>query len=416
MPVKKVYIIVCLLNTLSLSLNAQLRIDTSKTAQELVQQVLMSNKSDLLIKNITFSGSVFSLGSFENESPEVLMDKGVILSTGDVFDALGPNKKPNTGVRASGLRDNDLQAIATGVVIDATVLEFDLLALRDSIVFEYVFASEEYPEYVAQGVNDVFGFFVQEDGSRAPNPQNIALLPDGRTTVSIDNVNHRQNEAYFLRSDYYEGKSIQFWEKNRDMMMRSRIFEFDGFTVPLKAKALLKAGSWYHFKIAISDVGDRYFDSAVMIKAKSFSSKGKKIPQADEVVKSFIHSELRSEEIQLSEKNGRISFDLQVQFNTNESIILPESHEILGELIDLMQRFSSLNVLIIGHTDSDGSEGDNMKLSEARANSVFNFLSRKGIHPERLSVAFKGENEPKASNQNKAGKFINRRVEFVINY
>ncbi|MEX2379971.1 MAG: OmpA family protein [Vicingaceae bacterium] len=416
MAVKKSFIAFCLSITLGLGLKAQLRIDTTKTAQELVQQVLMSDKSDLLIKNITFKGSVFSMGSFENESPEVIMDKGIILSTGDVFDALGPNKKPNTGVRASGLRDNDLQSIATGVVIDATILEFDLLALRDSLVFEYVFASEEYPEYVAQGVNDVFGFFVQEHKSRALNPQNIALLPDGRTIVSIDNVNHRQNEVYFLRSDYYEGKSTQFWEQNRAMMMRSRIFEFDGFTVPLKAKAMLKAGSWYHFKIAISDVGDRFFDSAVMIKAKSFSAKGEKIPQANEIVKSFIRSELKSEEVEVDEKNGRISFDLQIQFNTNESIILPESYEILAELIDLMHRFSSLNVLMIGHTDSEGSESANLELSENRANAVRDYLIQKGISAERLSTAFKGESEPQATNSSESGKYTNRRVEFVVRF
>lgn len=416
MTLNRILLVFYFVFSLSQSISAQLQLDTTLSPQELVQQVLMADKSDLLIKNIAFKGSNFSMASFENESPEVLIDKGLILSTGDVFDALGPNKRPNTGVRSSGLRDNDLQSIATSVVIDAAILEFDLLALRDSLVFEYVFASEEYPEYVEQGVNDVFGFFVQEHASKALYPQNIALLPDGRTTVSIDNVNHRMNEAYFLRSDYYEGKSIQFWERNREMMMRSRIFEFDGFTVPLKAKAMLKAGSWYHFKIAIADVGDRFFDSAVMIKAKSFAAKGNKIPQADEIVKSFIQSELKSEKVELSEKNGRISFDLQIQFNTNEAIILPESNEILTELIDLMQRFSSLNVLMIGHTDSDGSEEANLKLSENRANAVQEYLINNGINADRLSIAFKGESEPKVSNQSEAGKFANRRVEFVLRY
>lgn len=382
----------------------------------MVYKVLMSESSDMLIRNIKYRGSDFSIASFLNESPEVLIDKGLILSTGDVFDAMGPNKKPNTGVRASGMRDQDLQSIATSIVIDATVLEFELLALRDSLSFEYVFASEEYPEYVNQGVNDVFGFFVKELNSKALSPHNIALLDDGRTTVSIDNVNHRVNEEYFLKSDFFEGKSLQFWEQNRDMMMRSRVFEFDGFTVPLEAKAYLKPGKWYQFKIAISDVGDRYFDSAVMIKAQSFKSKGNLIPQADEMVKSFIQSELKEEQVDLVLKNGRLSFDLQIQFNTNEAVILSESYRILNELLDLMHRFPSLKVLVVGHTDHVGSETDNLKLSENRALAVKAFLSKSGINAERLSVAYKGESEPKASNDTDSGRMENRRVEFVLMY
>lgn len=400
----------------SFTLKAQLNIDTTLSKKELVYKVLMSESSDMLIRNIKYRGSDFSIASFVNESPEVLIDKGLILSTGDVFDAMGPNKKPNTGVRASGMRDQDLQSIATSIVIDATVLEFEILALRDSLSFEYVFASEEYPEYVNQGVNDVFGFFVKELNSRALSPHNIALLDDGRTTVSIDNVNHRVNEEYFLKSDFFEGKSLQFWEQNREMMMRARVFEFDGFTVPLEAKAYLKAGKWYQFKIAISDVGDRYFDSAVMIKAQSFKSKGNRIPQADEMVKSFIQSELKEEPVDLVLKNGRLSFDLQIQFNTNEAIILSESYRILNQLTDLMNRFPSLKVLVVGHTDHVGSVSDNLKLSEKRALAVKAFLSKNGINKERFSIAYKGESEPKVSNDTDSGRKENRRVEFILMY
>lgn len=382
----------------------------------MVYKVLMSESSDMLIRNIKYRGSDFSIASFVNESPEVLIDKGLILSTGDVFDAMGPNKKPNTGVRASGMRDQDLQSIATSIVIDATVLEFEILALRDSLSFEYVFASEEYPEYVNQGVNDVFGFFVKELNSRALSPHNIALLDDGRTTVSIDNVNHRVNEEYFLKSDFFEGKSLQFWEQNREMMMRARVFEFDGFTVPLEAKAYLKAGKWYQFKIAISDVGDRYFDSAVMIKAQSFKSKGNRIPQADEMVKSFIQSELKEEQVDLTLINGQLSFDLQIQFNTNEAIILSDSYQILNELIDLMHRFPSLKVLVVGHTDNIGEQSDNLNLSKNRALAVRGYLIKNGIDDKRLAIDYKGESEPKFTNDTDIGKSKNRRVEFRFNY
>ena len=203
---------------------AQIRIDTSISAEQLVREVLLQEGSELIIKNIQFRGLKQSIGKFRNETPIDVINHGIILSTGDVFDAIGPNKSAKTGSRASGIRDNDLQSIATGVVLDAVVLEFDLLALRDSIVFEYVFASEEYPEYVNKGVNDIFGFFLREVGGKAIFPMNIARVPNSNKAVSIDNINHRLNEEYFLRSDFLTAHTAKFWEQHPDLFLRAKFF------------------------------------------------------------------------------------------------------------------------------------------------------------------------------------------------
>jgi len=390
---------------------AQLRIDTSIRAVEIVNKWLLQSGGQLIVSNVRYKGSRASMGTFINESPEVLLNKGVILSTGNVFDARGPNNQRNTGTKGSGLQDLDIQSIATSTSNDAASLEFDLISLRDSISFTYVFASEEYPEYVNKGVNDLFAFFVSEVGGNSYRPTNIARLPNSRTVVNIDNVNHIVNHQYFLPSDFLHAHDLDFWSNHREMFMRSQIFEF---TIPLEAKVKLRAGVKYHLKIAISDVGDRYFDSAVMIKAHSLSAKGDQIPDAEKLVKREISQRFKSNNgIEL--KND-LSFDLSIHFNSNQAVILEKSFPELNELIELLQDFNDLRVKVVGHTDSDGSETDNQQLSESRAEAVRNYLLSGGIESNRIQTAGRGESEPVSGNQTSKGKAKNRRVEFQLRY
>lgn len=392
----------------------QLRLDSSMTAEELVQTVLLKEGSGIIVSNVKFTGLKQSMASFINESPEELIDAGLILSTGDVFDAIGPNKAKNTGTRGSARTDQDLQAIATGVVTDAVVLEFDLIALRDSIVFTYVFASEEYPEYVDKGVNDVFGFFIYEIGGNYIRPLNIARLPVSRKKVTIDNVNHRRNDAYFLKSDFLDAHTDEFWRDHKSMMMRARIFEYDGFTIPLQAVARLKEGKKYHLKIALADVGDRNYDSAVLIRANSFSSKGEKVESADSIVLAEVKSKMN--DVSSISFNDNLSFSLLLNFDVDDSQILAESIIPLKKLSELMGNFKDIKLQIIGHTDSDGTTQSNLELSKRRADTVYSYLIKSGVKKERLSTLAKGEEEAAYSNDTEEGKAQNRRVEFVISY
>ncbi|MCB9744625.1 MAG: OmpA family protein [Alphaproteobacteria bacterium] len=112
--------------------------------------------------------------------------------------------------------------------------------------------------------------------------------------------------------------------------------------------------------------------------------------------------------------NKQIVIEEQIQFETGKAIIRPESYGILDSVVQVMKDYPQIEVRIEGHTDSDGSEEMNQKLSKARADAVFEYLLEKGIQGKRLETVGYGETKPIDTNRTPEGKKNNRRVEFHI--
>ncbi|MCK5174691.1 MAG: choice-of-anchor L domain-containing protein, partial [Planctomycetes bacterium] len=192
------------------------------------------------------------------------IESGVILTCGNAsyapgLDPLQPGVNISDGASASigGSGDADLEAlIAPTITNDAAVLEFDFVSKGGSIYFKYVFASEEYNEFVYM-FNDVFAFFL--DG------QNIALIPGTSTPVSVDNINGG--------NPFGTNPSNQDLYNNNDISDGGPFFanEYDGFTHVLVAQAINLSPGTHHIKLAIADALDTILDSAVFIQAGSFS-------------------------------------------------------------------------------------------------------------------------------------------------
>ncbi len=112
-------------------------------------------------------------------------------------------------------------------------------------------------------------------------------------------------------------------------------------------------------------------------------------------------------------RDGMVSTN-GILFNVNSATIQPESYGVIRQIALAMQENTQMNLNIIGHTDSDGADADNLNLSQQRAESVKNALVNDfGIAAARLSVEGKGESQPVAGNETPEGKAANRRVEFV---
>ena len=188
--------------------------------------------SGINISNATLSAaSATGAGTFSDGAASVGFNSGVLLTTGTVNCAPGPN--------------GDASCSGDGAT---TSLKFDFTSDTGDVFFKYVFASEEYNEYVGSSFNDTFQLLL--------NGVIIALLPGGGGVVSINNVNNSTNSAFY-----------------RDNTVLGLDLQYDGLTTVLIAQATgLIAGSTNTFEFRISDLGDSILDSGVFIEAGTFSS------------------------------------------------------------------------------------------------------------------------------------------------
>ncbi len=103
-----------------------------------------------------------------------------------------------------------------------------------------------------------------------------------------------------------------------------------------------------------------------------------------------------------------------IYFSTGSAQLRPESDAVLESITDIIKRCPGLEVEISGHTDSDGSNALNQRLSEQRAGSVIRYFDANGIASDRLVAVGAGEESPVAPNDTPENKQKNRRIEFRL--
>ncbi len=182
--------------------NGVLSVSTNVTAQEMAELLV---PPFVTVTNAVYTGSVVARGTFTGGNGCGLpIESGVILSSGWITNAIGPNTDNgftaagDHGARGSNLTqpgDKDLDTIVGGDgSLDAAVLEFDILSSNSSTLrFQYVFTSEEYPEYIAP-YNDPLAIFVSTNrvGTNWINSitNDLALVPGtGNLPVSVNTIN-----------------------------------------------------------------------------------------------------------------------------------------------------------------------------------------------------------------------------------
>lgn len=112
---------------------------------------------------------------------------------------------------------------------------------------------------------------------------------------------------------------------------------------------------------------------------------------------------------------GTTLFTLEgVHFAFDSARLRPSAEQQLQQVVRKLNNNTRANVAVIGHTDSTGPESYNKDLSLRRARSVVDYLTGQGISSSRLTVYGRGESEPIATNETRAGRAENRRVEFVV--
>jgi gliding motility-associated-like protein len=265
----------------------QTTVTNNLTVEQYVQNVLLGG--GVTVSNIQFNGGAAnivseSVGEFNAPVGNFGLTTGLILASGDAQLAAQANIGGGSSLGGSATIgvDTDLQSITPNQIWDEAVIEFDFVPAGNLISFRYVFASEEYPEYVCGSVNDAFGFFLTGNNPAGGtyNAANIALIPDPAnpgsfttTAVSINTVNpgvegfagdpancDALDPNWAAYSIFYAGDNS------------TTNYEYDGNTVVLVAQAAVECGETYHIKLAIGDAGDNVWDSGVFLEGGSFAS------------------------------------------------------------------------------------------------------------------------------------------------
>jgi hypothetical protein len=209
---------------------------------------------------LTFAGSntlTAPAGTFTNGGSTVGFAEGIVLTTGTVGCVPGPNNASNCGLTRSDTAEPNSS------IFDRTTLSFDFISATGQVFFRYVFASEEYTEYVGTQFNDAFQLLL--------NGVNIALLPvAGSPEVSINNVNCESNSGFY-RNNVNSDNEEEEDEDNNTCASLGLDIQYDGLTTVLTASGTVEAGAKNQFQFTIFDRGDSILDSAVFIQKGSFS-------------------------------------------------------------------------------------------------------------------------------------------------
>ncbi|GLB48776.1 choice-of-anchor L domain-containing protein [Neptunitalea lumnitzerae] len=234
--------------------------DTDYTVDQLIKDVLI-NESCSTASNIQYStgsnyGNVNGIGSF-SAAWNFPIQEGIILSTGDIFTAEGPNVANHSGGTTTWPSDADLTAIS-GPGFNASYIEFDFVPQVEHISFDYIFASEEYLAQFECNFSDVFAFLLTDQNG---NTTNMAVLPNSNIPVTVVNVHGGIGACGPANAQYFDTYNASGTGE----------IDFNGQTVVLTAESDVIPGQTYHLKLAIQDNGDSNYDSAVFLSSHTLN-------------------------------------------------------------------------------------------------------------------------------------------------
>ena len=245
---------------------------TTYTVPQLVNSVLI-NSTCVSANNITWStgtnfGSSNGIGFFENTNPNFPLQSGVILSTGNILNAAGPNTTELSDGSSTWpgnvSLENTLAAAGIPMVSkNATVLEFGFTPISSYFSFDFVFASEEYGNFQCQ-FSDAFAFLLTNLNTGVTT--NLAVVPNTNIPISVVTI-----RDYNYNSSCPSANQQFFGRFNGGYNANNAAINFNGQTKSLTASSILTPNVPYSIKLVIADRLDAQSDSAIFISANSFN-------------------------------------------------------------------------------------------------------------------------------------------------
>lgn len=227
---------------------AELTYTTNASALSMANEIFGAGVS---VNSASYSGPANSSAIYSNgglSAGVTPSTRGVIMSTGNVRDFTqssgDPNRSSGTSTDTSGTNFNSLfNAISGTNTYDAVWMDVDFTPVGDTMTMSFVFASEEYPEYINSQFNDVVGVWV--NGTHVP-------ITVGNGATSVNNINGNTQENLFV--------------SNTNDAFNT---EMDGFTITLSLTMPVNPGVINSIRIGIADASDSQYDSNVLIASNS---------------------------------------------------------------------------------------------------------------------------------------------------
>lgn len=267
----KIVFIISLISFIPNWISAQISIDDSQNADQLVQ-VLTNNNSCLTVFPATTSGSPIknSYATFNKNGSNFPFTSGIVLSTWESENSKGPYNPSFSGSVASWNGDANMDAILNINSLNATTLEFEFESSTNFLSFNYIFASNEYIRDYPCSYSDGLAILIKDITSNS-SYVNIATLPDG-TAVSSKNIHPTINPTDTSLSKCDAKNENYFGQFNTDLAIASPI-NYAGQTKVLNAQSKLEIGHRYKIKFVIAEDRSRSQFSAIFVEAGSFTSK-----------------------------------------------------------------------------------------------------------------------------------------------
>ncbi|MDX1462017.1 MAG: choice-of-anchor L domain-containing protein, partial [Marinirhabdus sp.] len=256
---------------------AQITIDETLTTQELVEDVLIQNSCAIVSNFMQSTGTNFGDGNgiaaFDANGSGFQFTEGIVLSSGFVSNAPGPNLTVHSDGGFGWPGDPDLEANTTATnTNNASWIQFDFVPFIDEISFDFIMASEEYNDNFECTFSDAFAFILTDNVTGLV--QNLAVLPGTTIPIEVTNIRYEVvgqcgavNQEYFGQYNFDPVAN----PAAPTIPAANSPIDFNGQTVPLTAMGSVVPGNDYTIKLVVADQSDTAYDISVYLEAGSFN-------------------------------------------------------------------------------------------------------------------------------------------------
>lgn len=240
--------------------------------------------------------------------------------------------------------------------------------------------------------------------NQAKNSLDSALLQTRQDLANSQAYNAQLKDKYALRGDSLQNAL----NKQKSAEMQLSYCEKELLQCREKVEILSKSKSTLE-----RDLADR--EARVRELEKALADRDNKLKELkDRIINAL--TGISSADLSVEERDGRIyvSLSQKLLFTTGSSAVGKEGRAALARLSAVLVQQADLNITVEGHTDSDGDDNVNWRLSADRALSITYIMVENKVPSNRITAAGRGESFPIAPNTTEEGKARNRRTEIIL--